>query len=242
MDCVLSRYAAILVLASAMPAQAIWDQALADATTRPVVVELFTSQGCSSCPPADALLGELLLKSNVIALGFHVDYWDGIGWHDRFSMSEATERQRRYAQSLNLSSAFTPQVVINGRRSIVGSDRQGLTEAIAETSVLAINAIVVQENLVITLPDKGDRYHRDVFAVAYLPQATTNVRAGENSGKTLTEFNVVRQIRQVGIWDGKAGTFQIPVKSFPSDASQVAVLIQQANEGGIFAAATVSIR
>lgn len=242
MNRVLCRYAAILVLASALPEPAIWNQAIAGAPARPVVVELFTSQGCSSCPPADALLGELSLKSNVIALGFHVDYWDSIGWRDRFSMPQATERQRGYAQSLNLSSAFTPQVVIDGRHSIVGSDRQRLTEAIAETSVATIDAIVVQDNLVITLNDNEDRHHYDVIAVAYLPQAVTNVRAGENSGKTLTEFCVVRQIRRVGIWDGKAGTFQIPVKSFPSDASRVAVLIQQANAGSIIAAAAVSIR
>src|SRR4029077_6287421 len=95
-----------------------------------LVVELFTSQGCSSCPPADALLGVLAGQPNVIALGFHVDYWDGGGWRDRYSLPEATQRQRRYVDALRLPSAFTPQLVIGGRRSFVGSDGRAITPVI----------------------------------------------------------------------------------------------------------------
>jgi hypothetical protein len=122
----------LLALMVAGPAMGYWSQWWAEppAGAGPVVVELFTSQGCSSCPPADALLGEFAKQQNVIALAYHVDYWDGIGWRDRYSMPEATVRQRRYVESLRQSSAFTPQAVIGGSRSFVGSDRPGIVAAI----------------------------------------------------------------------------------------------------------------
>jgi hypothetical protein len=106
----------------------------------PAVVELYTSQGCSSCPPADALLGELSRMPNVLALAFHVDYWDSIGWHDKFALPLARERQRRYVETLRLSSAFTPQVVVDGRSSFVGSDKPRILAAMAEP----LNEIVFQ--------------------------------------------------------------------------------------------------
>jgi hypothetical protein len=212
------------------------------ATGRPVVVELFTSQGCSSCPPADALLGELARQPNVIALGFHVDYWDSIGWRDRYSIPLATQRQRHYVDELRLSSAFTPQVVINGRRSFVGSDRQRIVAAIAEApDGVPIEAVVAHGELVISLPDNGDHRNDDVNLVAYLAQATTQVGSGENSGRTLTEFNIVRQFLRVGVWNGKISTFRVPLNSFPSDANRVAVLVQQGNQGSIAAAVTASL-
>jgi hypothetical protein len=238
------RCAVLLPLVSAVAALSIWNRSLAEAPQeRPVVVELFTSQGCSSCPPADAILGELVLKNNVIALAFHVDYWDGIGWRDRYSMPEATERQRRYVEALQLSSAFTPQVVIDGRRSLVGSDRQRIMAAIAQApGGLKIDAAVEHDQLVISLPD-GDSGHRyDVNVAAYLPHSTTKVGGGENSGQTLTEFNVVRQFKRIAYWDGKAVRLRVPLRSFPSDADHVAVLIQQANEGPIAGAAAASLR
>jgi len=234
---------AMCLLVSAVPASGVWNQSFAEVPGRPVVVELFTSQGCSSCPPADAILGELASKTNVIALGFHVDYWDGIGWRDRYSMPQATERQRRYVEKLKLSSAFTPQMVIDGRHSVVGSDRERIAAAIGEASGgVPLEATVAQDHLLITLPTSEKRGHYDVTIVAYLPQATTRVGSGENSGKTLMEFNVVRQIRQVGTWDGKASTFHVPLNSFPIDATRVAVLIQETNEGPIAGAVAVGLR
>ena len=98
----------------------------------PAVVELYTSQGCSSCPPADALLGELSQMPNVLALAFHVDYWDSIGWRDHFALPTAVRRQQQYVETLGLSSAFTPQVVVDGRSSFVGSDKRRILAAIAE--------------------------------------------------------------------------------------------------------------
>ena len=213
------------------------------ATQRSVVVELFTSQGCSSCPPADALLGELANQPNVIALAFHVDYWDSIAWSDRFAVPEAVKRQRRYVEVLGLSSAFTPQAVIDGRRSLLGSDRRGIQQAIAEApALIPIQLAVAGGELTVSLPSVSDHRVYDVNVVAYLPQATTQIGHGENAGRKLTEFNIVRQFRRLGAWDGKSATFRVPLNSFPSDANRVVVLIQQESQGPIAGALTASLR
>ena len=105
---------------------------LAHAEPRPAVVELFTSEGCNSCPPAEAYVGELAGRSDVLALAFHVDYWDDLGWRDRFGLGQSVERQRSYARSLRLSSVYTPEVVIDGRADYVGSNRVGIGNALKE--------------------------------------------------------------------------------------------------------------
>ncbi|MHB8476797.1 MAG: DUF1223 domain-containing protein [Steroidobacteraceae bacterium] len=213
------------------------------ATRRPVVVELFTSQGCSSCPPADALLGELANQPNVIALAFHVDYWDSIGWSDRFAVPEAVKRQRQYVEVLGLASAFTPQAVIDGSRSLLGSDRHGIQQAIVEApALIPIELTVSGGELTVSLPSVSGHRVYDVNVVAYLPQASTQIGHGENAGRKLTEFNIVRQFRRLGTWDGKSATFQVPLNSLPSDAKQVAVLIQQENQGPIAGALMASLR
>src|SRR6516165_3499017 len=104
----------------------------AEAVERPVVVELFTSEGCSSCPPADALLAELATRSDLLALSFHVDYWDRLGWKDPFSSAMATRRQDRYARLLGLDAVYTPQVVVDGHWQTVGSDREAVAQAVAQ--------------------------------------------------------------------------------------------------------------
>ncbi len=214
------------------------------APAAPVVVELYTSQGCSSCPPADALLGELAGRRNVVALAFHVDYWDSIGWRDRFSMAAATLRQSRYVEALRLQSAFTPQVVIGGSRSFVGSDRQGIQTAVAQGAAMGVpvEASVAGDELLISLPEAGEAASHDVELMAYLPQATTQVGRGENSGRTLTDFNIVRDVRRLGAWSGKALTLRVPLKSLPSDATRAAVLVQRENQGPIAGAVAISLR
>ena len=210
---------------------------------KPVVVELFTSQGCSSCPPADALLGELAKLPNVVALAFHVDYWDSIGWRDRYEISIAAKRQVRYVDTLNLSSAFTPQVVVDGRASYVGSDRRRILAALAERQEDVPVAVEVSSSeLVINLPDRAAQSDFDVNVVAYLPEATTPIGRGENSGRTLTEFNIVREFRRVATWDGKPNVLRLPLASFPADATQVAVLLQQSKQGSIVGSAVAALR
>jgi hypothetical protein len=212
-----------------------------------VVVELFTSQGCSSCPPADALLGLLAREPNVIALGFHVDYWDDGGWRDRYSMPEATQRQRRYVDALRLPSAFTPQLVIGGNRSFVGSDGRAIapviTAAIAQARAgVAIETTVAGGELVVSLPAGGDGGNYDVNLVAFIPQATTAIGRGENSGRTLTEFNIVRQFRRLGAWTGKAAAFHVALAALPADANRAAVLVQRVNQGPMAGAVAIGLR
>jgi hypothetical protein len=232
----------MLVFASVMLAFADGSFAHETAIQRPVVVELFTSQGCSSCPPADALLGEIAQQPNVIALAFHVDYWDSIGWSDRFAVPEAVKRQYKYVDVLGLSSAFTPQAVIDGRRSLVGSDRQHIQEAIAAAPALVpIELTVSNGELTVSLPSVIDHRVCDVNVVAYLAQSITQIGRGENAGRKLTEFNIVRQFRRVGNWDGKGTTFRVPIDSFPSDANYVAVLVQQVSQGPIEGASIASL-
>jgi hypothetical protein len=209
----------------------------------PAVVELYTSQGCSSCPPADALLGELSQMPNVLALAFHVDYWDSIGWRDHFALPTAVRRQQQYVETLGLSSAFTPQVVIDGRSSFVGSDKRRILAAIAESlNTIPISVEVAHGVLTVSVPERQDRERYDVNLIVYLPQAATNVERGENSGRTLREFNIVRQFRSLGAWNGRESVFRAPVDSFPADATRVAVLLQRDQQGPIVGSATALLR
>lgn len=209
----------------------------------PAVVELYTSQGCSSCPPADAFLGELSEMPNVVALAFHVDYWDSIGWRDRFALPTAVDRQHRYVETLGLASAFTPQVVVAGRRSFVGSDKRRILAAIAEArNTIPIKLEVTRAELTVTVPEGQERGLYDVNLIAYLPAAVTAVGRGENSGRTLTEFNIVRQFRSLGVWNGREAVFRAPIDSFPSNATRVAVQLQQAQQGPILGGATAALR
>jgi hypothetical protein len=209
----------------------------------PAVVELYTSQGCSSCPPADAVLGELAQMPNVIALAFHVSYWDNIGWPDHFALPIALARQQRYVETLALSSAFTPQAVVDGRGSFVGSDKRRILSAMLEPrDTIPIELEVAHGELTVSLPDRKDRAGYEVNLAAYLPQAQTRVGRGENSGRTLAEFNIVRQFRTLGPWNGREEVFHVPLDAMPADATYVAILLQRAAQGPIAGSATVALR
>ena len=229
----------IATLLVTMPARSV------TAPSRPHVVELFTSQGCSSCPPADALLGDLIDRPDVIALAFHVDYWDSLGWRDRFSTAEATQRQRNYVDSLNLPSAFTPQMVIDGQVSMVGSDRRRVLAALTEPArgddALPIQLSVQGKELHIAVPNAKTRSRCDVTLVAYLPKSSTVIGRGENSGHTLVEYNIVRQIRHIGTWDGTGGEYQLSLDTLPGDATHVAILLQREGQA-IAGAAAMAVR
>jgi hypothetical protein len=215
----------------------------AQAPRAPAVVELYTSQGCSSCPPADAVLGELAQMPNVVALAFHVAYWDNIGWPDHFALPIAAQRQHRYAETLGLSSAFTPQAVVDGRASFVGSDKRRILSAILEPrETIPIELQLAHGELTVTLPDREGRAGYEVNLAAYLPQAQTRVGRGENSGRTLTEFNIVRQFRTLGPWNGHEAVFRVPLNALPADATHVAVLLQRTEQGPIAGSATLELR
>ena len=218
------------------------------AQPKATVVELFTSEGCNSCPPAEAMLGKLAQRDGVIALAFHVDYWDYIGWQDRFELKESTERQKEYARALHLPSVYTPQLVIDGTRDVVGSG----------DPALAATAVRPQANFPVDIAVRGDQVTVNVGAntagaqapsradevllVSYLPEAVSKPNRGENSGHELHEFNVVRSVRKLGTWNGEAKSYTLPLKYLPADATQVAVLVQVANNGAIVGAAAHSVR
>jgi len=219
-----------------LPAAAlVWLAAQADAPSRPLVVELFTAQGCSSCPPADAYLGQLSERPDVVALAFHVDYWDSSGWRDRFELRQSVERQNVYVRNFHRASAFTPQFVIDGRKDAV--DTNTIVQALQEPRDAVPVMVAVREGqVVVDVGDKPGARPSDVVLVAFLRHAVSNVSRGENAGKNLEEFNIVRSIRTLGEWKGATESYKVSVSSLPADATDVAVLVQSRGEGPIVGA------
>ena len=217
--------------------------ALAQQPSRPLVLELYTSQGCSSCPPADALLGELTERADVLPLAFHVDYWDDLGWRDRFSLPAAAQQQRWWAMANGLPDVYTPQLIIDGRRSVVGSDRAAVIAALREPrTTVAVQAELRDGVVRVSVPARTGTEVYDVYAIAYLPRAATVIARGENAGRTLTEWNIVRSWHRLGVSRGAAAVFTIAGNVLPTDASRVAIVLQEAGRGGIAGASVVKVR
>ncbi len=195
----------------------------------PHVLELFTSESCSSCPPADRLLGELATeRSDVLALAFHVDYWDQLGWRDRFSSPDATARQRAYAERLG-TEVYTPELVIDGQATAVGSDRQAVLTALQRPAPgVALGATVAAGRVAIEVG--SGRGRAAIVLVGYDPRRETAVGGGENGGRKLVEFNVVRSFAVVGHWSGRP--LQLQAAAGPGERQ--AVLLQSA-DGAILA-------
>ncbi|WP_343716525.1 DUF1223 domain-containing protein [Inquilinus sp.] len=205
----------------------------AQATERPVVVELFTSQGCSSCPPADALLSTLADRPDVLALAFHVDYWNRLGWTDPFSGPWATARQTAYAAQLGSDQVYTPQAVIDGRGDVVGSDREALDSAIATARTdpsVPVQLTASGTGLQVAV-DPAAPADAVLWLVGFDDRHDTPVRRGENAGKTLVDRNVVRSLTRLDGW--------IPggsVAAARPEGDRTAVLLQAA-DGHILGAA-----
>jgi hypothetical protein len=214
----------------------------------PLVAELFTSQGCSSCPPADALLGELAQEQDLIALAFHVQYWDGLGWADHFGLPEAARRQAAYVQRLHQLSGFTPQLILNAKRSVVGSDRAQIRSTIDALRGVTTSSVAITVNkrdgvVSIALPEYAHTIDQtEVLLLPVLSQDDTVIGRGENGGRTLREFNIVRAVKLLGQWQGAAAHFEVPLASMPKDADRVAVLVQELRQGAIRGAALVTLR
>jgi hypothetical protein len=213
-----------------------------------VVVELFTSQGCYSCPPADRFAGKLQQREDVLPLSYHVDYWDYIGWKDPFALPGNDDRQRSYAASFGLHSIYTPQMVVGGQREGVGSRESNiekLIEAVRRDGRFeAFPALARDANggLVATIPPAGYRGSAAVFFVAYEREKTQVIPRGENAGKTLTYYNVVRDFNRIGSWQGAAETIEIgPLSSLPEGADGGAVLVQELRTGAIIGAARIPL-
>ncbi len=203
------------------------------ADPRPVVVELFTSQGCSSCPPADAVLAELAKRGDVVALGFHIDYWDGLGWKDPFSRQSSTDRQRAYARLFGSGQIYTPQIVVDGREEMVGSRRDAVLAAVdaARPESVAPVAFAADGRTVTVGAGEGNG---TVLLVRFAQQRTTRVGAGENARRTLEDVNGVEALSTLGPWSGTAQRFAIEP---PAAGEGLAVLVQAPNGRMLGAAA-----
>jgi hypothetical protein len=203
---------------------------------RPILVELFTSEGCSSCPPADALLAELAGRPEVLALSFHVDYWDRLGWKDPYSSPDATRRQHGYADLLHLNTVYTPQIVVDGRWQAVGSDRSEVEHALGAArrsrEEVPIALTVEQGRAKITLGTGRDDAPRELLLIGFDRRHVTPVSRGENSGRTLSHVDVVRSIDALGPADGRR-KFEVPLRP-PCD--RVAAILQ-AHDGRVLGVA-----
>lgn len=208
----------------------------------PVVVELFTSQGCSSCPPADALLQEIAVRPDVIALALHVDYWDYIGWKDTFGSPEFTSRQKGYAHALQARTIYTPQFMIAGQATIGGAHPDEIEAQIAEHAGRAEGV-----RLEVVLGDDGKiRISANPLArlggpvrielVRYLPSATVNIAHGENKGRRIEYANVVTSWQTLGTWSGRG---DLKVEAPYSGDERGVVILQMDNFGPILAAARI---
>ncbi len=212
------------------------------AQSGPVVVELFTSQGCSSCPPADALLHRLAGREDVLPLALHVDYWDYIGWTDQFAKPEHTLRQKGYAHAGGRSMIYTPQMVIMGQDDVVGADAMELAEVIAkhQRSAPQVQIEAVREGEILTLRLQAlvalPQELLVVQLVRFAPVKPIVITRGELAGSQFDYANVVEDWLQLDTWDGQSElTVVVPMIG----AEPAAVLVQQDRFGAILAAARV---
>ena len=212
--------------------------ATASAGEHPVVIELFTSQGCSSCPPANAFLNEMSKRrADVLPLAFHVTYWDRLGWKDPFSLEAATVRQDRYGHRFG-DGSYTPEMVVNGSVGLVGSHRDEVNAAIEQAkrdqnASADVSVDKVGENVAIRIGSGNG--NGKVLLIGFDREHTTKIGRGENGGRTLAESNVVRSIRPVGEWSGKP--LQIDER-FPE--GQDAAVVIESSDGRIVGAARLS--
>lgn len=202
---------------------------------RLIVVELFTSQGCSSCPPADALLADLATRPDILALAFHVTYWNGLGWRDPFSLDLATQRQRAYQRLLGLDTVYTPQMVIDGRIDVVGSDRSRVQAALRQVDVRSVVKLTMTEGPGgLTVSVGSGAGSATLWLVGYDPVHRTTVPRGENAGRQLVEANIVRTLSVLERWQGAPLTL-----TSPAPAAQRAAAILQSADGDILGAAVL---
>ncbi|MEP5151898.1 DUF1223 domain-containing protein [Planktotalea sp.] len=211
----------------------------AQAQSQPVVIELFTSQGCSSCPPADALMHELVKRDDVLALSMHVDYWDYIGWKDIFASPSNTARQQSYAKAAGRRSVYTPQMIVGGVDSVVGTHPKDVASLIAKHTAQDkdVSLDVSRDDDMVTIAATAKQAGQyEVKFVNYRAAQTVEIKRGENAGRTITYVNVVSDFGTIQEWDGSTPlAISAQVGTGPA-----AILIQRANHGAIEAAATIN--
>jgi len=200
------------------------------------VVELFTSQGCSSCPPADKVLGELANDPSVIALSLPIDYWDYLGWKDTLADSRFTARQKAYSQVRGDREVYTPQVVVNGSVHVIGSDRPGIEDAIHVTrkadGVMSVPITMTQAgrqiNVSVAASGKSTLpTHGEIWICTITRAVPISIGRGENRGREVTYHNVVRGLLKVADWNGSPGNWTVPLENISRDGVDAAVVYLQ---------------
>ncbi len=211
------------------------------AAVRPVhadpraVIELFTSQGCSSCPAADKVVGELANDPSVIALSMPIDYWDYLGWKDTLADARFTARQKAYSHMRGDRDVYTPQVVVNGSTHVVGSDREGIESAMGDTKkragVMSVPVSMTvtgkQINVSVAASDKSSVAPGEVWICSVSKAVPIAIGRGENRGRQVTYHNVVRNLLKVGDWNGTAGSWTVPLENISRDGVDAAVVYVQ---------------
>ena len=205
------------------------------------VLELFTSQGCSSCPPADALLAELGKRPGLVTLSYSVDYWNYLGWHDTLSSAANSERQREYARMRGDGKVYTPQVVVDGLIHVIGSNEAAIEAAVRSAAIRLKNAKVPVnmhaegDTLVVGIggaPNNSDRQDATVWLAIAKERETVSITRGENRGKTLSYYHPVRELSPIGMWKGEAMTLRLPLKDLKTIGGDCLVALLQVENGG----------
>jgi hypothetical protein len=200
------------------------------------VVELFTSQGCESCPPADKVLGELAKDPSVIAMSMPIDYWDYLGWKDTLADARFSARQKAYSRMRGDRDVYTPQAIINGSVHVIGSDRTSIEDAIAETSksggVMTLPVTMTQAGKQLTVSVATSNkipaaMHGEVWICSISKAVPISISRGENRGREITYHNVVRNLLKVGDWNGSSGTWTVPLENVAREGVDGAVVYVQ---------------
>lgn len=215
------------------------------------IIELFTSQGCSSCPKADRLLSELSHDQGLIVLSLSVDYWDYLGWKDTLALSGHSQRQRGYAKSRGDREVYTPQAVVNGVAHAIGSDKAAIERAITHsrnrpnTMRVSVKVSEASGHITIVLPDMASGQSGEVWLSGVRKAAPVEIGRGENRGKTITYHNVVRGWHKLGDWKGRSASWTMSRSDLKADVDEAAVIVQQRPNGypgQVLGAATVALK
>jgi hypothetical protein len=208
----------------------------------PVVVELFTSQGCSSCPPADAVLGELLDRPDVLPLSFHITYWDRLGWPDSFGLEASTDRQRSYATTLDNTGLYTPQMVIGGRIDVVGSHGSRVRKAIELLANHQGPGVPISIQGSRLRLGTGEAQPATIWLFGIDHEHKVAIGRGENRGREIRYHNVVREVSRLGRWAGQGLELTLPVERLRAAGRDgAAVVVQERATGIILAAAAIDL-
>lgn len=208
------------------------------ASKRPVVAELFTSQGCSSCPPADAIFHRLSSRQGLVTLTYHVDYWDYLGWRDTLASKDFSQRQYDYAKSRGDMEVYTPQAIINGRKHVVGSRLDDVETAIKSATAAPEGAWVDlaieghANDLTVHLPNRPEVKDATLWIVAVANSVEVSIGRGENAGRTVRYQNVVRKMSPAAMWNGEATKIMMPRATTVTDGSDACVALLQIGKAG----------